>query len=135
MVTTRKRFNQDNAFLSKYITYSNCIVLVFFFLSFIGILNHDMWRDETQPWLIARDSSSLIKLYENLKYKGHPGLWHLCLFVINKFTYNPFAMQFFHILISTAIVYLFVKISPFDIVQKLFLLLGIFLYLNMIKLV
>jgi hypothetical protein len=118
MVITIKRLNQDNSFFSKYITYSNCLVLSFFVLSFIGILNHEMWRDETQAWLIAKDASTLTDLYENLKFEGHPGLWHLCLFLITKFTHNPFAMQFFHILISTAIVYLFVKVSPFNIVQK-----------------
>ncbi|MGB3655551.1 MAG: hypothetical protein WBA41_30680, partial [Rivularia sp. (in: cyanobacteria)] len=95
-------------------------------LSFVGILNHEMWRDETQAWLIARDSSTLTDLHQNLKYEGHPGLWHLCLFIITKFTHNPFAMQFFHILISTAIVYLFVKLSPFNIVQKTLFTFGYF---------
>ncbi len=118
MITTKKRLNQDNGFFSKYITYSNCLVLVFFVLSFVGILNHEMWRDETQAWLIARDSSTLTDLYENLKFEGHPALWHLCLFIITKFTHNPFAMQFFHILIATAIVWIFVKLSPFNILQK-----------------
>lgn len=118
MLTTKKRLDRNNGFLSKYITYPNCLILIFFILSFIGILNHEMWRDETQAWLIARDASSLTDLYENLKFEGHPGLWHLCLFIITKFTHNPFAMQFFHILISTAIVYIFVKLSPFNILQK-----------------
>jgi hypothetical protein len=118
MATTQKRLNQQNSFLSKYLTYSNCLILIFFIISIIGILNHEMWRDETQAWLIARDASTLTDLYENLKYEGHPGLWHLCLFLIAKFTHNPFAMQFFHILISTAVVGVFVKLSPFNILQK-----------------
>lgn len=118
MIMARKRLTKNIGFLSTYITYSNCLILVFFILSFIGILNHELWRDETQAWLIARDSSSLTDLYENLKYEGHPGLWHLCLFLITKITRNPFAMQFFHILISTAIVYIFAKKSPFNLVQK-----------------
>ncbi|MBE9212589.1 hypothetical protein IQ247_07645 [Plectonema cf. radiosum LEGE 06105] len=120
MIRTRKSLNKNRGFFSKYITYSNCLILVFFILSFIGIINHEMWRDETQAWLIARDASNLTDLYENLKYEGHPGLWHLCLFLITKITRNPFAMQFFHILISTAIVYIFVKKSPFNLVQKTF---------------
>jgi len=126
MVTTQRRPIKNNSLFSKYLTYSNCLILIFFILSFIGIINHEMWRDETQAWLIARDSSTLIDLYQNLKYEGHPGLWHLCLFIITKFTNNPFAMQFFHILISTAIVYLFIKISPFNIVQKTLFTFGYF---------
>ena len=118
MVTTKKRLVKNNSFFSKYLTYSNCLILSFFIISFIGILNHEMWRDETQAWLLARDSSTIIDLYQNLKYEGHPGLWHLCLFFIAKFTDNPFSMQLFHILISTASVYTFVKLSPFNIVEK-----------------
>ena len=126
MVTTQKSFDKNTSFFSKYISYTNCLILIFFLLSFVGILNHEMWRDETQAWLIARDSSTLTDLHQNLKYEGHPGLWHLCLFIITKFTDNPFAMQFFHILISTAIVYLFVKLSPFNIVQKTLFTFGYF---------
>ena len=118
MVKSQNKLVENNNFLSKHFTYSNCLILIFFILSFIGILNHEMWRDETQAWLLARDSSNLIDLYQNLKYEGHPGLWHLCLFLITKFTHNPFFMQFFHILISTASVYIFVKISPFNIIEK-----------------
>ncbi|MEL6457976.1 MAG: hypothetical protein AAFQ91_06955 [Cyanobacteria bacterium J06621_15] len=118
MVSTKKRLVKNNSFFSTYLTYSNCLILIFFIISFIGILNHEMWRDETQAWLLARDSSTLIDLYQNLKYEGHPGLWHLCLFFIAKFTHNPFSMQLFHILISTASVYIFVKLSPFNIVEK-----------------
>ncbi|MDY6897033.1 MAG: hypothetical protein SWZ49_03010 [Cyanobacteriota bacterium] len=118
MVTSQKITTRNNSFLSKYLTYSNCLILIFFIISFIGILNHEMWRDETQAWLLGRDSSTLIELYQNLKYEGHPGLWHLCLFFIAKFTHNPFSMQLFHILISTASVYIFVKLSPFNIIEK-----------------
>ena len=118
MVKTQNKLIINNSFLSKHFTYSNCLILIFFILSFIGILNHEMWRDETQAWLLARDSSNLIDLYQNLKYEGHPGLWHLCLFLITKFTHNPFSMQFFHIVISTASVYIFVKLSPFNIIEK-----------------
>jgi hypothetical protein len=44
-----------------------------------------MWLDELQAWLIARDSSSVIDLFKNLKYEGHPGLWHICLYLISRF--------------------------------------------------
>ncbi|AFY59211.1 hypothetical protein Riv7116_6898 [Rivularia sp. PCC 7116] len=121
MTTIQKKPAKKSIFFSKYLSYSNCLIAIFFIVSLIGIINHEMWRDETQAWLIARDSSTLIDLYQNLKYEGHQGLWHLCLFIIAKFTHNPFAMQLFHILIATASVYLIVKFSPFNILQKTFL--------------
>jgi len=102
------------------------LVLIFFCLGFIGILNHAMWRDEINVWLIARDSESLFELFRNIKYEGHPGLWYLCLFLLNQFTSNPVAMQIFHLFLATGFVYLFVKYSPFTPLQKTLFFLGYF---------
>jgi hypothetical protein len=52
-----------------------CITVLFFLLSLNTILHHEMWRDELQAWLIARDSDSIAQLFfQNLRYEGHPGL-------------------------------------------------------------
>ncbi|MEQ8972301.1 MAG: hypothetical protein RIE73_18160 [Coleofasciculus sp. C1-SOL-03] len=104
----------------------NLLVLAFFCISFIGILNHEMWRDELQAWMIARDSSSLINLFENLRYEGHPGLWHLGLYVITRFTSNPFWMQIYHLIIATATVYVFARFSPFTRLTKILFSFGYF---------
>jgi len=106
----------------------NLLVLAFFGISFIGILNHEMWRDELQAWLIARDSSSIINLFENLRYEGHPGLWHLGLYIITRFTGNPFWMQIYHLIIATSIVYVFVRFSPFTKLQKIMFSFGYFTF-------
>ncbi len=45
----------DNAFAAM-------LTLAFVSLALIGILNHEMWRDELQAWLIARDSLSISDL-------------------------------------------------------------------------
>ena len=101
------------------------LVLVFLFLSLIGILNHEMWLDELQAWTIARDSSSLIDLYQNLRYEGHPGLWHICLYIITRFTRNPLFMELFHVLLATTIIFLFTN-SPFTKLQKILFSFGYF---------
>ena len=78
-----------------------------------------MWRDELNVWLIARDSSSLLELFHNIKYEGHPALWYLCLYFLNQFTSNPVAMQVLHLLIATSSIFIFIKYSPFTQLQKL----------------
>lgn len=78
-----------------------------------------MWRDELQAWLIARDSATLSDLLRNLKYEGHPALWHLLLMLLKNISHSPEAMQFLHVAISTATVFVFVKYSPFTKIQKL----------------
>ena len=94
--------------------------LTFLFLA-VGAFtasHHEMWRDEIQAWLLARDSTSVFNLFENLKYEGHPGLWHLCLMPLSRITHSPVIMQMLHLLITGVTVYLFVHYSPFNWFQK-----------------
>ncbi|MBN2544265.1 MAG: hypothetical protein JXB50_00620 [Spirochaetes bacterium] len=103
------------------------ITLLFFAVSFSSLFYHEMWRDEVQSWLIARDSSSIIELYNNLRYDGHPALWYICLKFLMIFFKSPVAMQVFHILISTTSVFLFVRFSPFNNLQKFLFSFGYFM--------
>ena len=102
--------------------------LMFLFLA-IGaytISHHEMWRDEIQAWLIARDSASVFELFAHLKYEGHPGIWHLCLMPLTRITHSPVIMQVFHLLIATVTVYLFVRYAPFNRLQKFLFCFGYF---------
>ena len=102
--------------------------LTFLFLA-VGAFtasHHEMWRDEIQAWLLARDSTSVFNLFANLKYEGHPGLWHLCLMPLSRITDSPVIMQMFHLLITGGTVYLFVRYSPFNWFQKLLFCFGYF---------
>ena len=102
--------------------------LTFLFLA-VGAFtasHHEMWRDEIQAWLLARDSTSVFNLFANLKYEGHPGLWHLCLMPLSRITSSPVIMQMFHLLITGVTVYLFVHYSPFNWFQKLLFCFGYF---------
>ena len=100
--------------------------LTFLFLA-VGAFtasHHEMWRDEIQAWLLARDSTSVFNLFANLKYEGHPGLWHLCLMPLSRITHSPIIMQMFHLLITGVTVYLFVRYAPFNWFQKLLFCFG-----------
>jgi hypothetical protein len=83
-----------------------------------------MWRDEMQAWLLVRDSATLADLLHNLKYEGHPALWHICLMLLRYVSHSPVAMQFLHVAIATATVFVFVKYSPFTNLQKLLFAFG-----------
>ena len=86
--------------------------------------HHEMWRDEIQAWLLARDSTSVFNLFAHLKYEGHPGLWHLCLMPLSRITHSPVIMQMLHLLITGVTVYLFVRYAPFNWFQKLLFCFG-----------
>jgi hypothetical protein len=100
--------------------------LGFFFLGAVILLKHEMWRDEVQGWLLARDSSSVAELFANLKYTGHPGLWFLLVMPLTRVTTSPTAMQALHLLVATSTIYLFARYSPFMPLQKLLFSFGYF---------
>src|SRR5690349_9278915 len=77
------------------------LTALFFCLTLWGILHHEMWRDELQAWLVARDSTSLLNLVNNVRYERTPALWQICLYGLTHFTNNPVAMQAFHLVIAT----------------------------------
>ncbi|HEY9668114.1 MAG TPA: hypothetical protein V6C91_14985, partial [Coleofasciculaceae cyanobacterium] len=125
MATTQ---NATHRFLNIKSEASFTTVLVIAFLCFalIGLAHHEMWRDELHAWMIARDSSSLPELFSNLRYEGHPALWHVCLFFLSRFTRNPIFMQLFHLAIAASCVYLFARFSPFTRLQKILFTFGYF---------
>lgn len=102
--------------------------LAFLFLAVGGYtaIHHEMWRDEIQAWLLARDSASVFELFAHLKYEGHPGLWHLFLMPLTRITQSPVIMQVFHLLIAGVIVYLFVRYAPLNRLQKFLFCFGYF---------
>ncbi|EKD89645.1 MAG: hypothetical protein ACD_33C00018G0001, partial [uncultured bacterium] len=61
----RKNCDRDNIYVAS-------VVLIFLLLGMYNIFHHDMWRDEIQSWLIARDSISIFDLFRNLRYEAHP---------------------------------------------------------------
>lgn len=93
-------------------------------LGLYGILNHAMWRDELNPWLIARDTATMADMLAAIRYEGHPVLWYLMLRAIQAVTLDPLAMQLFHLGIATATVWLVVQFAPFGVWQKIFFVFG-----------
>ena len=77
--------------------------------------HHEMWRDEIQAWLLARDSLSPLELLHNIRYEGHPGLWHLILWPIAQCTGNPIGMQVAHVLIAGASALILLRRAPLDL--------------------
>jgi hypothetical protein len=101
--------------------------MLYFAISLVGILHHELWLDEAQHWLLARDSNSVSELIQNTRLEGHPLLWSFLLYSISRFTSDPFWMQFLHILISSSVVVLFLKKAPFDWLFKTLFIFGYFM--------
>lgn len=106
---------------SKFLVYTSYIVLLI-----LGLYHHEMWRDEYEEYLQARDAEGLFGL-GNTMSQGHAMLWQGCLWVITRFTHNPVAMKIFHGLIAASFAFVLIFKSPFKLWQSGLLLLSYFL--------
>jgi len=98
----------------------NIFVLVAFLaVATLGALTHDMWRDEMQAWLIARDSPTPWAIIKNLRYEGHPALWYFVIWPVSQLTWSPDAMKPLSLAASTGGVVLFLWHGPWSRVEKL----------------
>ncbi|MCF6131627.1 hypothetical protein [Flavobacterium wongokense] len=113
--------------MAKDTKYLILLSLLYFAVSFVGILHHELWLDEAQHWLLARDSNSVSQLIQNTRLEGHPLLWNLMLYGVTRFTYDPFWMQFLHILISSTAIVVFLRKAPFDWLFKALFIFGYFM--------
>ena len=106
--------------------YAFCVTAVFLLVCGSVAMHHEMWRDEIQAWLLARDSASILDLFANMKYEGHPAFWHLCLMPLSRISASPILMQVFHLLIASTTVFLFVRYAPFNRLHKFLFAFGYF---------
>ncbi|MFK8183180.1 MAG: hypothetical protein AB8B99_07380 [Phormidesmis sp.] len=109
-------------------TLENLVFVVFVLLGTVGLFHHELWRDETQSWLLARDSASVFDLFRNAHYEGHPLLWHYCLFFISRFSRSLISMQVFNLLLAIGSAWLIVKKSPFSLLERSLLIFGYFTF-------
>jgi len=88
------------------------VAAAFAILLAIGLLRHEMWRDELQAWMLARASATPAVLLHDMRYEGHPALWHLLLFPLAHATAHPEAMQALHFFVAVLGVGAFLAWAP-----------------------
>jgi hypothetical protein len=102
------------------------VTLVFLAYAGFATFHHEMWRDEIGPWLIARDSRSLLDVFYNIRYDGHPSLWYLLVWPLTFFTANPGSIQWLNLAIAAGAVFLIARNAPFPRWVRLAAALGYF---------
>lgn len=84
--------------------------------------HHLLWADELHAWGLTLGSGSLPALFHNLHYEGHPGLWHLLLWIPSRLSASPDGMRIVAFLLAAAILLLIGVASPFSRTEKILLL-------------
>jgi hypothetical protein len=100
--------------------------LVFGTVLVAQLARHAMWRDELNAWAIALASPTLPDLFHNLHYDGHPGLWHLLLWLASWVSVDPVMLKLVHGAIGLALIGFIIWRGPFTAVETLLLLLSYF---------
>ena len=103
--------------------------LLFAFAAIVGIItiyHHEMWRDESQAFLIVRDSKNLIELWQNVRYEGHPVLWYGLLYISYHIFTSVYTIQVIHLIIGLGVVALIARHSPFLFFEKFLLIFSYF---------
>ena len=103
-----------------------CITVAAAVFLIVQLSHHVMWRDELRPWPLATSSRTLFDLFQNLHYEGHPGLWHLLLWLASSISPNIVTIKVVDALIGIAIFAMIGVVSPFSRLEKALLLLNYF---------
>tara|TARA_B100000700_G_scaffold126429_1_gene141557 strand:- start:1594 stop:3150 length:1557 start_codon:yes stop_codon:yes gene_type:complete len=91
---------------------------LFIIIGFLAALNHALWRDEMQGWLVAWQSENLIDLWKNNAPSGHPVLWSLLVYFSKNITGTPTSMQLLHWFLGSSAILIFWRFSPFSLTIK-----------------
>ena len=95
--------------ISHHDLFKASIFFIYSLLSGYFLINHAMWRDELQLWLVASKSENLFELVANKQYEIRPYIWFLVCWILSRFTQNPEVLKIFNyaVCISLAIVSLY----------------------------
>lgn len=81
-------------------------------VALFAIWHHEMWRDELHCWLVARDAATPWAVVQGRAYDGQPPLWYLLLWLLQRVTSDPRAMQAVHVALACGVVWLFAAYAP-----------------------
>lgn len=106
------------------------IVLIYFVLNIFLIKNHEIWRDEAQAWVIAKNLS-LTEIFNILCTEGHPCLWFLFLIPFVKLGLPFEYIGYLSLIIMCLAAYILLSSSPFSTIINIGILFSsIFLFYN-----
>lgn len=85
---------------------------------------HEMWIDELQSWVIARESGSLFELVHNLRWEGHPPLWYAVLWPASWITSAQESVQVVNLAVCSTTALLVLRYMPVPLVARAALVFG-----------
>jgi hypothetical protein len=97
-------------------------ISIYIIINLIFIKFHEPWRDEALQWLIA-EKLSPIEIIGEMKYQGHPALWYLLIFPLNRLGFPYYSANLLSLGFMVVGAFIFLRYSPFPIYVRI---IGIF---------
>ena len=97
-----------------------CAFAAVLILNLVLTIRHEMWCDEAQAWLLARDMGPL-SIFSKLSYEGHPFLWFYILMPFAKAGVPYSFIKAISFCIITIAVWILLFYSPFSIPARIIL--------------
>ena len=122
MLQNRLLFDLDyDLTMGKFSKTNIFIILLWFVISFITMMNHELWRDEAQVWCIVRDLG-FVDIFKMARVEGHPILWYLFVLPFSKLGLPAISMQIVSLLLVFSSVVYFTLKAPFSTLFKVLFL-------------
>ena len=103
-------------------------VITALILNFYFIHIHELYRDEAQAWLIARDTGPF-SIFNVLSYEGHPFLWFYLLMPFAKLGFPYPVIKVISMVLMDSAMLITAYLSPFTIPVRIsFVLSALFVY-------
>lgn len=106
----------QNIFCKKNIIFS-VILLLYAVFTLCLVFQHEIWADEAQAWLVARDLDFL-GLIRHVRIEGHPLLWYFLLLPLAKLNLPVFSMQILNWAVVVVSLGILLFRAPFSIYLK-----------------
>ena len=102
--------------VSAWLVYSALIAFVLF--------HHEFWRDEVRVLSNVKAAQSIPDLFRLVHNECYPPLWYLILMGMYRIFHANWVLPLASWMIASASAFVFLRFSPFSIVEKILFLLG-----------
>jgi hypothetical protein len=101
-------------------------LLIYAALVIVLEMHHEPWRDEADPWLLARDAD-VITFFHRMGLAGTPGLWHTLLVPLARAGLPYGSQAVLHIIIAICTAAIILWKAPFALVLRIGIIFGYYL--------
>jgi len=104
------------------------IIVIYSIITLLVLLRHEPWRDEAQPWLLAKNANLFNLFFHEVRCQRHPFLWYLTLLPFARLGLPYITLSIVHWIIAISVSSIFIFKSHFSRITKYSFLFSYFMF-------